>query len=80
MNSLFHSTFSNFRHMLDEDIHTVIAALGMGKKLDAGGYKCRVCKQVIDRQNVKLIIPTGERIEFVCDRTSCLVEFSLEGP
>ena len=64
--------------VLDEDVKRVISALGIREKFDEGHYKCRVCQDTITAQNLKAIVPSGERIEFVCDRTRCLIGFTIE--
>lgn len=63
--------------VLDEQLDVLLEQLGIGEDLRSGRYTCRVCKEVVDRRNLKIIVPSGQQIEFVCDKPSCVIEFAL---
>lgn len=63
--------------VLDEELDALLEQLGIRQDLDMGRCSCRICNDVVNRQNLKVIVPSGERIEFVCDKPSCMIDFAL---
>ena len=65
--------------VLEEDLDTLLERLGITDKFNAGGFNCQVCERPITPRNLKLIIPSGNTIRFLCDKPSCIVAFAFPG-
>jgi len=65
--------------VLDEHVDVLLDRLGVRDKIYEGKCTCVVCKEQITLQNLKLIIPNGKQIKFLCDKPSCMMQFALGG-
>jgi len=61
-----------------DQLDKALEVLGIKEDFEAGMYHCEICKDQINRQNVKLFFPKPEKtVGFVCNKPSCMVEFAL---
>lgn len=65
--------------VLDEHVDVLLDRLGVSDKIYEGKCICVVCKEQITLKNLKLIIPVGKQIKFLCDKPSCMIQFALGG-
>ena len=61
----------------DDDIEQFLVSLGVFNDVLAGKYKCLICNQPIDIENIGIITTKDNKIKFVCESPSCLLIMEL---
>ena len=56
----------------DNDLHTLLASLGVLDDLMAGNIRCVVCSCVVDFDNLGTIMPTINAVRLTCDDANCV--------
>lgn len=63
--------------VLDEQLDELLARLGIQEDFYAAKYKCKICNEIITKENLKLIFPDRSRISFLCDKPACMLKYAL---
>lgn len=58
----------------EDDLRGFLSSIGVLDQIENGRCHCSVCGAQIDLNNLSMVFPDKGRIQFVCDRVSCLNE------
>ena len=65
------------RAVHDNDLEKFLSSIGVLDQIVDGYYKCIFCDAKITIDNLGFMYPKGNKINFVCDRSSCLTKSKL---
>lgn len=60
------------RAVHDDDLESLLQALGVYGKFSAGKLTCSFCKDAISQQNLHSVFPDSGAIKFCCSRPGCV--------
>jgi hypothetical protein len=61
----------------DNDLEQFLSSIGVLNQVITGYYHCIICDTQISLENLGAVYPKDNKIDFVCDRLSCLAEMNL---
>ncbi|MCI0530330.1 MAG: hypothetical protein L0Y74_00020 [candidate division Zixibacteria bacterium] len=61
----------------DYDLEQFLFSIGALEKIKNGFYHCLFCNAVVTINNLGALYPKNDKINFVCDRPSCIAEIEL---
>jgi hypothetical protein len=61
----------------DNDLEQFLSSIGVLDQVIGGYYHCMICDIQITIENLGAIYPKDNKINFVCERLSCLNEINL---
>ena len=56
----------------DNDLELFLSSIGVLEQIKEGYHHCIVCSTQISLENLGVVFPKDNKINFVCDRPSCL--------
>ena len=62
------------RAVHDNYLPSLLDSLGLSERLNAGLLKCMVCGEVVTLESLQALVPSGNRIDVVCDKIPCYEE------
>lgn len=65
------------RAVHDNDLEQFLASIGVLDQVVDGYHKCVICDTKITMDNLGAVYPKNDKINFVCDRLSCLAKINL---
>lgn len=61
----------------DNDLSQFLSSIGGLEQIINGQHHCKICDIKITLENLGAIYPKGNKINFACNRLSCLTEIEL---
>jgi hypothetical protein len=61
----------------DNDLEEFLSSIGVLNQIVDGHYNCIICNINITLENLGAIYPKDNKINFICDRLSCLDQIDL---
>jgi hypothetical protein len=61
----------------DDDLDQFLSSIGVLDQIKKGYYHCIVCNTQITLENLGAVFPKDNKINFLCDRLSCLDKMNL---
>ena len=62
----------------DDDLEQFLSTIGVLNQINNGYHHCIVCNTQITIENLGAVYPKDNKINFVCDRPSCLANLDPE--
>ena len=62
--------------VLDEEMELFLANIGELDRVRSGEARCLACERPLSLKTIQLVAPAGDRVEYVCDLDSCLLQFA----
>jgi len=62
----------------DDDLEQFLSSIGVLDQIKKGYHHCIVCNTQITIENLGAVYPKDNKINFVCDRPSCLANLDQE--
>ena len=62
----------------DDDLEQFLSSIGVLDQIKKGYHRCIVCNTWITLENLGAVYPKDKKINFVCDRPSCLANLNQE--
>ncbi len=63
---------SSLHAVHDDDLDSVLQALGLTQAFAKGELPCKFCNDVITRQNLHSLLPESGAVKLVCDKPDCV--------
>ncbi len=63
--------------VLDEQMDEFLASIGELDRVRAGESNCVICGKVIEISNIGLVVPAGNKVNYVCDDALCIVRYTV---
>ena len=60
----------------DDDLEQFLSSIGVLDQIKKGYHYCIVCNTQITLENLGAVFPKDNKINFVCDRPSCLANLN----
>lgn len=61
----------------DNDLSQFLSSIGVLEQIINGQHACNICDIKITLENLGAVYPEDNKINFVCNRISCLFEIEL---
>ena len=61
----------------DDDLEQFLSSIGVLDQIKEGYHYCIVCNTQITLENLGAVFPKDNKINFLCDRLSCLDKMNL---
>jgi len=61
----------------DDDLEEFLSSIGVLEQIRKGCHRCNICDTPITIENLGAVYPEGDKINFLCERLSCLTEINL---
>lgn len=65
------------RAVHDDDLKQFLSSIGVLDQVVRGDHHCVICDEQITIENLGAVYPKDDKINFVCDRLSCLEETEI---
>ena len=65
------------RAVHDNDLEEFLFSIGVLDQIKSGHHHCMICDTAITIENLGAVYPKENKINFVCDRPSCLSNMNL---
>jgi len=62
----------------DDDLEQFLSSIGVLDQIKKGYHHCIVCNTQITLENLGAVYPKDNKINFVCDRPSCVANLDQE--
>lgn len=64
--------------ILGEEFYKLLGRLGVKEDFESGRYRCQICGDQVDVNNILIVFPLSENeVGFVCRKPKCLAEYKL---